>query len=93
MLSNPYTQTDQGYTRQFAACTEHDTREHIGNITAPTLVLVGKEDMLLPVKMSEELAAGIPNAELVVLEGGGHGFLIEIADRFNLTVMDFLAKL
>ena len=93
MLSNPYPQPEQGYARQFAACTEHDTRERIGKITAPTLVLVGKEDMLLPVKMSEELAAGIPNAELVVLEGGGHGFLIEITNKFNLAVLDFLAKL
>lgn len=81
-----------GHARQFAAATEHDTRERIGKITAPTLVLVGKEDMLLPVKMSEELAAGIPNAELVVLEGGGHGFLIEIADKFNLAVLEFLSK-
>ncbi|MDR9458607.1 MAG: alpha/beta hydrolase [Dehalococcoidia bacterium] len=93
MLSNPHSQPVHGYTRQFAACTEHDTRERIGKIIAPTLVLVGKEDMLLPVKMSEELAAGISNAELVVLEGGGHGFLIEIADKFNLAVLDFLAKL
>ena len=48
--------------------------------------------MLLPVKMSKELAAGIPNSELIVLEGGGHGFLVEIAERFNRAVMDFLAK-
>jgi pimeloyl-ACP methyl ester carboxylesterase len=55
-------------------------------------VLVGKEDMLLPVKMSEDLAAGIPNSELVVLEGGGHGFLVEIAGKFNQAVMDFLTN-
>ena len=81
-----------GYIRQFRAFTEHDTRKRIGKIAAPTLVLVGREDMLLPVKMSEELVAGIPNAELVVLEGGGHSSLIEIADEFNLAVLDFLSK-
>lgn len=92
MLANPYPQSVHGHARQFAAATEHDTRERIGKITAPTLVLVGKEDILLPVKMSEELAAGIPNAELVVLEGGGHLFSVEIADKFNLAVLEFLSK-
>jgi len=92
MLANPYPQPVHGYARQFAAATEHNTRDRIGKITVPTLVLVGKEDILLPVKMSEELAAGIPNAELVVLEGGGHGFLAEIAGKFNQAVLDFLSK-
>lgn len=92
MLANPHQQPAYAYARQVTACVEHDTRDRLGQITAPTLVLVGKEDILLPIQMSEELAAGIPNAELVVLEGGGHGFLVEIADRFNQAVMDFLAK-
>jgi len=90
MLANPYPQPVHAYARQFDAATEHDTRDRIGKITAPTLVLVGKEDILLPIQMSEELAAGIPNAELVVLEGGGHGFLVEIAGKFNRAVLDFL---
>jgi len=92
MLANPHPQPVHAYARQFSAANEHDTRGRIGQITAPTLVLVGREDMLLPVKMSEELAAGIPNSELAVLDGGGHGLLVEIADRFNQAVMDFLAK-
>ena len=90
MLANPYPQPVHAYARQFDAATEHDTRDRIGKISAPTLVLVGKEDILLPIQMSEELAAGIPNAELVVLEGGGHGFLVEIAGKFNRAVLDFL---
>lgn len=93
MLANPYPQPVHAYARQFAAATEHDTRDRIGKITVPTLVLIGEEDILLPVKMSEELAAGIPNAEMVVLEGGGHGFLVEIAGKFNQAVLEFLAKI
>lgn len=92
MLANPHPQPVHAYARQFAAANEHDTRRRIGQITAPTLVIVGRKDILLPVKMSEELAAGIPSSELVVLEGGGHGFLVEIAGKFNQAVMDFLAK-
>lgn len=71
---------------------EHNTKDRMGNITTPTLVLAGKEDILVPVRMSEELAAGIPGAELVVLEGAGHGALSEAADKFNLAVLEFLSK-
>lgn len=42
------------------------------NIHCPTLVLAGKQDILTPVKFHEQLAQGIPHAELVVLERGGH---------------------
>lgn len=92
MLANPYPQPTYAFARQAAAIMEHDTRNRIGQITAPTLVLVGREDLLCPVKLSEELAASIPNAELVILDGGGHGFPIEIPEKFNQTVLDFLAK-
>jgi len=92
ILANPYPQPAYAFSRQASAAIEHDTRDRIGHITAPTLVLVGKEDILCPVKLSEELAAGIPNAELVVLEGRGHGSCGEIPDRFNRAVLEFLAK-
>ncbi len=92
MLANPYPQPAYAFARQASATIERGTRDRIGHITAPTLVLVGKEDILCPVKLSEELVAGIPNAELVVLEGGGHGSCGEIPDRFNRVVLDFLAE-
>ena len=92
MLNNPYAQPAYAFARQVAASWEHDTRDRIGQITALTLVIVGKDDILLPVKLSEELAEGIPNAELVVLEGGAHAFLSEIADKFNEAVLGFLAR-
>ena len=93
MAANPYPPPPHGFARQVEACVEHDTRGRLGRIAAPTLVLVGREDLLLPVKVSEELASGIPNAKLVVLEGGGHGFNGEIADKFNKAVLDFLSHI
>ena len=80
------------YSRQATAYLEHDARARLGQIRAPTLVLVGREDTALPVKLSEELAALIPNAKLVVLEGGGHIFNGEIPDKFNQAVLEFLAR-
>jgi 3-oxoadipate enol-lactonase len=51
---------------------EHDTRSQINQISVPTLVLTGRDDILIPVGFTEELAAKIPRAELVILERGGH---------------------
>jgi len=43
------------------------------------LVVVGREDLVTPVKFSEQLAQGIPNAELVILDRG-HAFVVESAE-------------
>ena len=80
------------FARQFEGCLEFDTLGRIGQIAAPTLVTVGKQDMLPPVELSQELAGGILNAELIMLEHGGHNFMREISDQFNQVVLDFLAK-
>ena len=74
------------------ACVEHDARDRIRQITAPTLVLAGKEDPFVPFSLSEELAASIPYARLRVLDGGGHGFNASMADRFNQAVLQFLEQ-
>lgn len=76
--------------RQMTACAEHDARDRIGRITAPTLVLAGKEDPFVPFSLSQELAASIPGAHLRVLEGGGHGFSASMAEKFNRAVLEFL---
>ncbi|MHA6630595.1 alpha/beta fold hydrolase [Pseudonocardia sichuanensis] len=47
-------------------------RHRLGEITAPTLVLHGTTDPLLPLGHGEALAREIPGARLVVLEGAGH---------------------
>jgi pimeloyl-ACP methyl ester carboxylesterase len=78
--------------RQMTACVEHDARDRIGRVTAPTLVLAGKEDPFVPFSLSEELAASIPNARLRVLDGGGHGFNGATADKFNRAVLEFLEQ-
>ena len=93
VAANPYQPRAYACQRQTDASAGQDTRAQLKQIAAPTLVLVGKEDILLPVKQSEELAALIPNAKLVVLDGGAHGFSVEIADKFNRAVMEFLGQI
>ena len=63
--------------------------ERVGSIKAPTLVLVGKDDILTPPAFSRDLARKIRRARLVVLPGA-HGFFLEQPELFNRTVIRFL---
>jgi 3-oxoadipate enol-lactonase len=55
--------------------TVFDSRPRLKEIAAPTLVIAGSADAAVPMAHARLLAAGIPHAELRVIEGGGH-FLI-----------------
>ena len=63
--------------------------KRLSGIRVPTLVLVGKDDILTPPAFSKFVAKTIRRARLVVLPGG-HGFFLEQADLFNRTVLRFL---
>jgi 3-oxoadipate enol-lactonase len=71
---------------------DDDVRVELANVTAPTLVLVGSQDILTPVGDSEEIASLIEGAELVVIPGAAHGFMFEHAGRFNHHVLEFLDR-
>jgi 3-oxoadipate enol-lactonase len=79
-----------GYTRQTGAIMGHDTYERLPDIKAPTLVIAGDSDKLVPMENSRIIASRIPNAELVILKNMGHGFNIEVADEVNRIVLRFL---
>ena len=63
--------------------------KRLPSIKVPTLVLVGKDDLLTPPTFARAVASKIPKARLVVIPGS-HGFFIEQADLFNRTVVRFL---
>jgi pimeloyl-ACP methyl ester carboxylesterase len=93
IAANPCPTQDHALVHQFFACVEHYARGRVSQITAPTLILAGKDDFLMPLSLSEELATVIPNANLVVLEGGGHALNTDVPDTFNQAVLDFLAQI
>jgi pimeloyl-ACP methyl ester carboxylesterase len=90
MLGAPYPQSAECFGRQADALLTHDALDRLGEITAPTLVLVGDQDLLTPPWSAREVALAIPGAGLRILEGGGHCFFWEIPDAFNQAVVDFL---
>lgn len=62
-----------GMMRQYAAIIANgDRREKLKTITAPTVVLHGADDPLVPVAGGRDTAANIPGAELRIIPGWGH---------------------
>jgi 3-oxoadipate enol-lactonase len=92
MLANPNRQKPEGFLRQLDACGRHETRDRLDRISAPTHVIGGEYDVMVPIWKSMELADGIPGARHSVLEKQPHGVNIEAAQQFNALVLDFLSE-
>ena len=88
-LNNPYAQQDHAFMRQAEAVLAFDAAARVASIKAETLVLVGKDDILVPPRNSEKLAKLLPNATLKVLEGG-HVGCIEFPHEYNAAILEFL---
>jgi pimeloyl-ACP methyl ester carboxylesterase len=67
-----------------------DFSARLGEVQAPTLVLVGRLDRQTPPACSQQLAAGIPHGRLVVFERSGHYPFVEEPEAFGQVVGDFL---
>lgn len=79
-----------GYLAQLAAAAGHDTAARVGEITAPTLVVHGAEDRMVPPANGRALAAAIPDARLLELEDAAHLYTTDepAADE---AVLEFIA--
>lgn len=62
----------------------------VKRITAPTLVVWGRDDRIVPLHVADALAQDIPGAKKVVLDGCGHRPQTECATEFNAEVRKFL---
>jgi aminoacrylate hydrolase len=80
----------EAYEKRIAALRAFDADARLPEITAPTLALAAADDMLVPSRCSERLAAGIPGARLATMAWGGHGCNVTDPDTFNALVLDFL---
>ena len=74
------------------AITRPDSRPDLGAIAVPTLVLVGDSDALTPPARSEEIAAGIPDAELMIVPQSGHASTLEQPEFVNTALVDWFTR-
>ena len=84
-------QPTHAYLAQLSVIQEHDTTDRLSEIGAPTLVLAGEEDVLIPVSLSKKLHAGVSGAEWATTKGG-HACLWEHPDEFNEAFLAFIGR-
>ena len=94
LASNPYPMGPAAYTRQAKAYLQFDSLDRLDAISAPTMVIVGEQDLLTPPWIAREVADAIPGSRFEVIRGDGssHVVPLERPDDFNRLVSDFLAS-
>jgi pimeloyl-ACP methyl ester carboxylesterase len=88
-LAFPHQQPVEAFQAQVDVCLAHDTSGRLVEIAAPTLVLSGELDLILPPRFGRSVAARIPNAHFDVMAGEAHQPFQEVPDEFNARVEAF----
>ena len=70
----------------------HDTADRLGQITAPTLIVVGAEDPLTRPEYARVVHQKIPHSELAVIDRADHMLAVTMADRLNEVALEFLRR-
>ena len=83
--------TREATGERFALSWDHDVQNHIADIKAPTLILWGEKDGLIPVEAAHEFHEAIPNSKLIVYRNTGHIPQEEVADQSAGDVRSFLS--
>ena len=80
--------------RYIRATGEIDIRPLLAGVAVPTLVMHVRDDVVVPMKAGREMAAGVPGARFVALEGRNHLFLEQesAAKRFFEEIELFLGE-
>ncbi|MBE9536030.1 MAG: alpha/beta fold hydrolase [Proteobacteria bacterium] len=68
-----------------------DYRPDLGRFNIPALVIGGEKDICISPEFSKDIAAGLPDSRLHIMEGVGHMANMEAPDRFNDCLLSFLS--
>jgi pimeloyl-ACP methyl ester carboxylesterase len=80
------------YLQQLSAAMAFNTEDRVAEIAAPTLVITGDKDVIVPPQNSRNLVSKLHNVELELIPDGSHTFFIEQPDIFNARVEAFLTR-
>jgi pimeloyl-ACP methyl ester carboxylesterase len=78
--------------RQAAAIQRFDTYDRLDRIRAPTLIVHGDQDVLVPTRNAYILHERIPGSRLAIIEGAGHVYFWEKPAEAARLVIEFLAQ-
>ena len=80
----------EAFMRQSQAVLDHDVTAQLGRITAPTLITLGRHDVLCSGRFTNTLASGIKDTEVVVFEDCSHAPIYESVEAFNTRTLTFM---
>jgi len=89
-VENP--QPAYAFQRQFAAAAAFYSQDRLNKIQAPTLVLNGRKDRVVPPELARRLAEAIPNAKLEIIDNAAHLLFIERPEEVNRAIIEFLGE-
>jgi len=89
-LRQPWLPSPEGYMAQLQGILAWEGYSRIAQITAPTLVIHGKSDALVPPGNGELIAKRIPGTRLVLLEHASHLFLTDQTQASYEEILEFL---
>ena len=80
----------RGYFALARDLLSHDASELLPDVRVPVLVVAGERDLFAPLERSQEMAARIPGAQLLVLRQGSHAAMVEQPELLALSLEKFL---
>ena len=86
----PLAETNDGYMAQAVGTSQWDGFDRVGGITAPTMVLHGELDALVPPDNGRILAERIPGAELVLVPDANHVLMTDQPEQVTKVLLDWL---
>lgn len=90
--SKEYNALDDMMRQVFVKVVNHDQAALLPKIKQPTLLIWGDQDTATPLWMGQQMERDIPDAGLVVFEGGSHFAFLEQIQRFNQIIHVFLME-
>jgi 3-oxoadipate enol-lactonase len=81
-----------GYLGQIGAITKWSSYERLGKVAAPTLVIHGETDELVPAENGRILAKEIPGAKLVMLANASHLFTTDQPEESHAAILGWLSE-
>ncbi len=84
--------TQPGLEAQWSALMGYDSWERLEFITAPTLILQGGADAIVPVENADVLGVRIPDSRVVLVPNAGHSLAFEASEVINPLMLEFFAE-
>lgn len=70
----------------------HNVGDKLNQITVPTLIIWGKQDKVTPPFVAEKFHDLLPNSELHFIDRCGHAAMMEVPEKFNEILSEFLTR-